>query len=148
MALTLNLVTERILQSGYPSFDDVETLSGMGFTDFLSVDEAYPARKNFVDLGLRFHHFPITDMAPISPESALGVTKLTRNVLADPKAKICVHCNAGKNRSPTVVWLYLVAEGRPVEVATRMVSKGNRALIVPNELLISELDLPTLFDSK
>ena len=144
MPLTLNLVTDRILQCAYPTDQDLAVLTGLGFTDFLSLSAKHSCSADFLDGDPVFHHFPISDMKPLSYEEATELTGSMNRILSRTFRKLCVYCSAGKVRSPTTVWLFLVATGHSMAEATEMVSKGNRVLVVPNQLLISELDLTAL----
>ena len=59
-------------------------------------------------------------------------------------AKVYVHCSAGVNRAPTAIWLYFVAKGYSQEDAAELLHSANRSLQVPNQLLVSELDINVL----
>ena len=54
---------------------------------------------------------PITDLERVPEESALACLAVLHRMVCQPDARVYVHCIAGWNRSPTVVWLYLIACG-------------------------------------
>lgn len=55
-----------------------------------------------------------------------------------------VHCNAGLSRSPTAVWLYLVASGWAPERASATIAAAAKHLDAPDSILVSELDVDAL----
>jgi protein-tyrosine phosphatase len=53
----------------------------------------------------------ITDLELIPQELAIACLTSLHQMLSEADSQVYVHCIAGLNRSPTVVWLYLVACG-------------------------------------
>ena len=141
MTIKPNMITERILRNGYPTLNDAEGLVGLGVTDLVNLDRDYPNEKALVEMGLDLHQHFVPDVTPIERELAVTIISTMRSVLSDPARTVYVHCEAGRNRSPTVIWLYLLSIGHSKESASEMVRSPNNLLIVPNGLLVSELDL-------
>jgi hypothetical protein len=54
---------------------------------------------------------------------AVNCMTALHRMVCQPEARVYVHCIAGWNRSPTVVWLYLVACGLSEEEARRMIER-------------------------
>jgi protein-tyrosine phosphatase len=87
---------------------------------------------------------PIVDLTRIPVDIAIRCCDSINAVLRGmAHQKVFVHCTAGQNRSPTVVWLYLVACGIEPDTAKRMiVSKSPDAVpghssLVDCELIVS-----------
>src|SRR5215208_1596395 len=78
-----------------------------GITDLLNVSEApsiLTANNNrFREIAWR----PIMDLERIPDESAISCLSTLHRMICEYDAQVYVHCIAGWNRSPTVVWLYL-----------------------------------------
>ena len=66
---------------------------------------------------------PITDLELIPEELAGACLTSLHQMLSEADARVYVHCIAGLNRSPTVVWLYLVACGVAPKEAKAVVEK-------------------------
>jgi hypothetical protein len=54
---------------------------------------------------------PIADLERVPDELALACLATLHRMVCQPDARVYIHCIAGQNRSPTVLWLYLVACG-------------------------------------
>ena len=63
---------------------------------------------------------PRRDLTLIPSEAALRCLDLMHEALSVPGSKLYVHCTAGQNRWPTVVWLCLVSCRTPPEEANRL----------------------------
>jgi protein-tyrosine phosphatase len=69
---------------------------------------------------------PVVDLELIPDEIALECIEQLHAFLCEPDARAYVHCIAGGNRSPTILWLYLIACGIEPEEARRAI--GRRAI--------------------
>lgn len=81
---------------------------------------------------------PIVDLAPIPIDSALQCMDTLRCSLSDKTSKIFVHCIAGQNRSPTVLWLFLMACGLDETEARERINRASPDAAPGHRLLISE----------
>lgn len=82
-----------------------------GITHLLNVGEA-PSVLGAADGPFRevaWH--PIVDLERIPDDRASACLITLHRMACEPRARVYVHCIAGQNRSPTVLWLYLVACG-------------------------------------
>jgi hypothetical protein len=96
-------------------------LTAAGITHLLNVGEA-PSVLAASDGPFRevaWH--PITDLERMPDELAILCISTLHRMLCEPDARVYVHCIAGWNRSPTVVWLYLIGCGLPPEMARRII---------------------------
>ena len=66
---------------------------------------------------------PIVDLERIPNETAVAILTRLHEMVCRPNAKVYVHCIAGWNRSPTIVWLYLVACGMDEDEAKHLITR-------------------------
>lgn len=130
-------ITKAIAQGAYPLDEDFARLRAAGVTHLLNLDLPYvtvPASglAEFAAVILK----TIPDGRRIPDGKALEILDAFHGAVTETGARVYVHCHAGISRSPTIVWLYLVACGRdPDEVAGRFLAgaphaiPGNPALI-------------------
>lgn len=94
-----------------------------GVTHILNVAEA-PSLPEVVQAGFQcVADVPIVDLRRISDAVAIRCIDCMYEALIAPGSRFYVHCTAGQNRSPTVVWLYLVACGVSTEAAADRIVK-------------------------
>jgi hypothetical protein len=92
-----------------------------GVTHLLNVGES-PSLPCVADAG--FHQFAdvsIEDLIRIPDATAITCLDFIRDALAAPDTKLFIHCTAGQNRSPTVLWLYLLACGMNADEARQLI---------------------------
>lgn len=56
--------------------------------------------------------------------------------MLDPSARVLVHCVMGQHRSPTIVWLYMIALGMELAAARRQVEAVWQRAIPGHPLLV------------
>ena len=113
--LGLFRVTDRILLGEYPDDDAFARLAGLGVTDILNV-AATPNRRP----GFAVHVIPIPDLEEMPLADAERAVRLVKRVVTGG-GRIFVHCMAGQNRSPGVVFLSLLHLGHDAAEAERMI---------------------------
>ena len=92
-----------------------------GVTHLLNVGEA-PSVLSITDGPFReIAWHPVADLERIPDELASSCLTTLHRMVCEPDARVYVHCVAGWNRSPTMVWLYLVACGLPPESARALI---------------------------
>jgi len=114
-------ITRSIWLSPFASPQRAPTLSGAGVTHLLNVGEA-PSVLTMADGPFRevaWHR--IADLERIPDAEALACLQTLHRMVCQPEARVYVHCIAGWNRSPTIVWLYLVACGMSPSDARRVI---------------------------
>ena len=79
---------------------------------------------------------PVTDLELIPEPLAVACLESLHQMLSEADARVYVHCIAGLNRSPTVVWLYLVACGiEPAEAKTIVEKRAPDAIAGHSKLV-------------
>ena len=81
---------------------------------------------------------PITELELIPEQLAIACLESLHRMLTEADARVYVHCIAGLNRSPTVVWLYLVACGIEPADAKAVVEKRAPDAIAGHSKLVDE----------
>jgi hypothetical protein len=116
-------VTKRIAIGQFVSEGRCGKLMGQGVTHVLNVGEAesLPMVKQ-AGFNTVFD-IPIVDLERIPTEQAIRCIDSIVQVMSDPNAKLYIHCVACQNRSPTVLWLFLVACGMDVKEARRLIAE-------------------------
>lgn len=131
-------VTPSIFLGPYPLPPTVEALEAAGVRRVLNVADgrgAYEEGSPFKEVA--WH--PVVDLERIPAETAaICLQTLHRLLHGEPEAKVYVHCAAGQNRSPTIVWLYLIAAGVPPEEATQQVEAAAPDAIPGHPQLVDE----------
>jgi protein-tyrosine phosphatase len=83
---------------------------------------------------------PIEDLRRIPDHIAIECLDTLHQMVCVENSKVYVHCVAGWNRSPAIVWLYLVSCGVEKSVAKVMIeSRSYDAIPCHPELLDAEL---------
>jgi protein-tyrosine phosphatase len=115
-------ITRALLLGPFASPERRPALLAAGVTHVLNVGEApnilTPANGPFQEVA--WH--PITDLERIPDELALQCLSTLHRMACVPGSRVYVHCLAGWNRSPTVLWLYLVACGLEPSAAKEAVT--------------------------
>jgi hypothetical protein len=99
-----------------------EYLRSQGVTHVLNVSES---PSIITADGFGFHEvrdYPVPDLRLIPRENALGCLDVLHTMLRVTGSRVYVHCVAGQNRSPTIIWLYFVACGIAPQSAKTLIS--------------------------
>jgi hypothetical protein len=131
-------VTKRLLFGPFLTQDRGALLRQLGVTHVLNVCEA-PSIVTCAEAGFReIHDCAIADLAIIPADIAVTCVKSLHEMLRDEHSKVYVHCIAGQNRSPTIVWLYLIACGLPAADAKARVEAGAADAVPGHKSLANE----------
>jgi len=79
----------------------------------------------------------IDDLQLISVMNASAILRMLHRMISEPESRVYVHCIAGQNRSPTIVWLYLVACGIAGDVARRQIETASPDAIPGHSKLVN-----------
>ena len=112
-------ISSLIYQGPAPNEETISALSRLQVRDLLDVAGV----SGTPPPGMTIHKRPFEDGKPI-PDSVIPAILETTARLLSAQRPLFVHCSAGLNRSPTVVWLVAVACGLcPEEAAESIASK-------------------------
>lgn len=102
------------------------TLIASHVTHILNVSEA-PSVLSTADGPFReVAWIPITDLERVPDDVAIACLSALHRMVCEPEARVYIHCIAGQNRAPTILWLYLIACGLQVDRAKAMIEAGSR----------------------
>jgi protein-tyrosine phosphatase len=82
---------------------------------------------------------PITDLQRIPENTALQCLDTLHRMICEPESRVYVHCVAGLNRSPTIVWLYLIGCGLEPEAAKELIVRSAYDAVPGHARLIDSL---------
>jgi len=114
-------ITSRIAIGQFASESRCESLLQQDVTHILNVADADTAatarRVEFREvLGV-----PVVDHELIPVETVLRCLDYINGVMSAPDSRLYIHCIAGQNRSPTILWLFLLACGMDADQAMRLI---------------------------
>ena len=118
-------ITECIALGKFATEGRCEYLAEQGITRILNVSDSAsvvaPETHPFEEVA----HCPLLDVCRIPDETAITILDALHALVTPEGARVYVHCVAGQMRSPTIVWLYLVACGIDPHEAGNII--GHRA---------------------
>jgi len=129
-------VTQATAVGPFPGRSDVPALRAAGITHVLNVAASHhdldAARDGLVELVAR----PISDAARLRGPWLETTLTAMHTMASAADARLLVHCHAGHQRAPTILWLYLCACGVPpgeaadwIRTARPGAEPGHRALV-------------------
>ena len=126
----------RVLSVGpFASPERAEALLAAGVTHVLNVSTG--ASQIAASDGFReVAWVPLEDFSRLPHHVATEVLDTLHRMASEPDSHVYVHCVAGHLRSPTVMWLYLIALGVPpdnarnwIEARSRDANPGHRKMV-------------------
>lgn len=138
-----NLPTEvipRLFLSDISTAESAATLSLLGITHVLSAMRGYVALPRAALPHLQWLQIPLDDLPFAELAAHLPTTTaFIENALADPRARVLVHCHAGVSRSTSVVCGYLISRyGWTARQAVQYI-KMRRRVAEPNFGFMAQL---------
>lgn len=132
-------VTPSIYLGPYPLPPTVEALHAAGVRRVLNVADGRGAYEESEPRFAEVAWHAVEDLQRIPPEvAAICLQTLHRLLHGEPDAKVYVHCAAGQNRSPTVIWLYLIAAGVSPDEARQRIESASPDAIPGHPKLVDE----------
>jgi hypothetical protein len=130
-------ITEVIWQGPFASPKRHRALQAVGITHILNVGER-PNVLTPIEHGYRevvWH--PIEDLENMPLNAVIHCLDTLHAWTSQPQNRVYVHCLAGWNRSPTIVWLYLVACGISPDTAKQIIGSANHDAIPGYQKLVN-----------
>jgi hypothetical protein len=88
---------------------------------------------------------PMSDSRPLPPAVAVEAIDTLHRLASGPGSHVYVHCVAGLVRSPTILWLYLIALGIPpkdarawIEERVPMANPGSARMVNRRHVLLAQ----------
>ncbi|WP_372367987.1 dual specificity protein phosphatase family protein [Candidatus Uabimicrobium sp. HlEnr_7] len=127
-------ITNCISVGPYPEEDKHEILKQNNITHILNVCEYEGKFKETIETAW----LPIEDLKKIPNGLVIDCLETMHDFLENSQAKIYVHCVAGQNRSPNIIWLYLIACGLSPEEARMLISRATLDAVVGHPLIVDD----------
>jgi protein-tyrosine phosphatase len=101
----------RVLSVGrFASAEHAQGLRAAGVSHILNVSES-PNEVRPASGFREVEWLPLEDRAPLKPLTLIRLLETLHGMTLEPDSHVYVHCVAGHLRSPTTLWLYLIACG-------------------------------------
>jgi protein-tyrosine phosphatase len=133
-------VTQDIFLGRFASLERLDELRELNVTDILNVSDT-PSQLNTDDGPFRsVTWLDIEDRTLIPTDVAIKAIDTIHQSLTKDGGRVYVHCMAGWNRSPTILWFYLIACGLATDDAARLIC-ANAFDAVPGHSLLVDSNL-------
>ena len=116
-------ITKRIAQGQFATPERAAVLRDQGVTHILNVGEggSIISAESF---GFReVRDCPVVDLQRIPSDVATGAMDALHAMLSFSESRVFIHCIAGQNRSPSILWLYFVACGMSPDDARTLITE-------------------------
>jgi len=131
-------ITRCIAQGAYPDNERVKALREKGITHILNVGGA-PFEDSIKAHGfLETRWEPFDDLVRIPNAVAITCINALFGMLRSPDSNVYIHCVAGQNRSPTILWLFYLSCGMDADVAKRMIEDRTLDAVAGHPKLVDD----------
>ncbi len=139
-------ITRNIWQGRFASRKRLDGLRRHGITHVLNVGES-PNQLTETDGPFqKMEWIPIADLTLIPTDDAIRCVDALHACVCDGDSNVYIHCVAGWNRSPTILWLYLVACGFDTSTARSMIDSKSYDSVPGHPLLINDVLVTAIID--
>jgi hypothetical protein len=135
MATGVFWITHSIAQGAYPNPEKINVLKAGGITHIFNVG-TMPSAPATKESGMQVIDLPIVDLQRLPNAYVLEFLDQFHTSLSIPNSKAYIHCIAGQNRSPTLLWLYLLACGLKVDDARHLIEERTLDAVAGHAKLI------------
>lgn len=131
-------ITKRIAIGQFATESRCEQLLQQGVTHILNVADADTTEAARSSAFRDVVAVPVADLEIIPVESVLRCLDYIDQAMSTPNAKLYLHCVAGQNRSPTILWLFLLASGMDADQAKRLIVERCPDAVPGHSALVDE----------
>lgn len=111
-------ITHALSLGPFATAERAELLLGRGVTHVLNVSDS----PSIVGSAFRESAWvPVKDYCRIPDETVVEALNALHRMSSEPGSHVYVHCMAGRQRGPTVLWLYLIACGLDAATARAII---------------------------
>lgn len=118
----MHRITNHIWLGRFASVNLLPNLRQVGITHIVNVSEAGNQLREVDGPFQKLVWVPIDDLSTIPLSEAIRCVDALHECVCVMDSNVYIHCIAGLNRSPTVLWLYLVACGVDPIAAEKMIT--------------------------
>lgn len=139
-------ITRSIAQGAYPELKQGVDLRKSGVTDIFNVGTAASI------LSVQAHGFtqvvdlPVEDLVRLPDAYVFDSLDRFHAALMQSGRKAYIHCVAGQNRSPAMLWLYLIACGVPPDEAKALIEDRTLDAVAGHPKLVDDTLVRTVTD--
>jgi protein-tyrosine phosphatase len=131
-------ITDSIWQGAFASPKQLPHLREVRTTHILNVGEG-PSVLTLADGPFsEIVWYPIVDLERIDEKTATDAIDTLHRMVIVPESRTYIHCVAGMNRSPTVLWLYFLACGMEPTRAKELINAKNADAIPGHARLVDD----------
>jgi hypothetical protein len=129
-------ITQVLSVGPFASPERAEKLLAAGVTHVLNVSDAASVVAAGPGSFATVAWVPIEDHYRIPEADVVLAIDTLHHMISEPGAQVYVHCLAGQNRSPTILWLYLIACGLNPNDAREIIEERARDAVAGHPRLI------------
>jgi len=131
-------ITRRIAQGQFATEERARHLRSQGITHVLNVGES-PSIISAEDYGFRaVRDCPTPDFCRLPDAAVLASLNALHEMLSEGDSKVFIHCVAGQNRSPTILWLYFIACGMSRAAAKELITSHTMDAVPGHPQLVDD----------
>jgi len=119
-------ITQVLSIGPFATVERAEMLRAAGVTHILNVSGGMSHLTADAHGFQQVSWIPLEDFSRMPPHIATEILDTLHRMASEPGSHVYVHCVAGHLRSPTVLWLYLIALGIPPDVAQKWIEERSR----------------------
>jgi hypothetical protein len=134
----MHRITKVLSVGPFASPERAKDLLAAGVTHVLNVSDGPPVvgagEGSFAEVAW----VPMSDSRPLPRATTAWVLDTLHELVSVSGSHVYVHCVAGAVRSPTVLWLYLVACGLPPEHARELIESRSPAATAGHPRMVTD----------
>jgi protein-tyrosine phosphatase len=139
-------ITQVLSVGPFASPERAELLRAAGVTHILNVSD-FASEITAAESGFKqISWVPMSDCQRLHTAVALEALDALHSLVSVPESHVYVHCMAGLVRSPTILWLYLIALGIPpkdarnwIEERRPMASAGSARMVDHEHVVLAQM---------
>ena len=128
-------ITHRIYLGGYLSSAKVDALLQRQINHVVNVGTM---PNQYGQDKFKITYMPIEDLKLLPLSYVKNFLRTFHHIHNSPDSKIYIHCLAGQNRSPTLLWLYFISCGMPEESARMAIEKNTLETVPGHSNLVND----------
>jgi hypothetical protein len=131
-------ITQCLSVGPFASPERAEKLRAAGVTHVLNVSDGPSAVCGGAGSFVEVAWVPLEDHRRLPYAVAVRALDTLHRLASAPGAHVYVHCMAGQLRSPTVLWLYLIACGFPPEDARELIETRSPDAVAGHHRMVGD----------
>lgn len=131
-------ITRCLSVGPYPDADRIAYLKRIGVTHILNVASSQPspivAHAGFSEVVC----YSIVDLTRMPEHQVIDCLNAAHRMLLARDSRLYIHCLAGQNRSPNILWLLLIAYGIEPKEAKQWIEDRTLHAVPGHELMVDD----------